>query len=105
MLIFGSIPPFYTPLSPFIIVSNIVIYWLPPNWAIGTPKLAPNLTKMGKMTIFPKLKGLECSFLILSPILHTTEWIYNIFKHSHLLVTPKLDPRDPKIGPKPIQNG
>ena len=60
MLMFVPIPLFSNPLSPFIIVSNILNYRLPQNWAIGPPKLAPNPPKIGKITIFLKLKGLEC---------------------------------------------
>ena len=56
MVIFVSILPVFIPLSSFIIVSNIINYWLPQNWALGGPKLAPNPPQMVKMTIFPKLK-------------------------------------------------
>ena len=66
MLIFVPIPLFLTPQSPFIMVSNIPNYQLPQNWALGAPKWVPKPPKRGKMTIFPKLKGLECSFLFLS---------------------------------------
>ena len=59
MVIFVPISPFSTPMNPFIKVSNIHNYRLPENWALGTPKLAPNPPKMGKITIFSKLKGLE----------------------------------------------
>ena len=66
MLIFVPIPLFSNPLSPFMIVSNILNYRLPQNWALGAPKWVPKPPKRGKMTIYPKLKGLECSFLLLS---------------------------------------
>ena len=48
MLIFVPIPLFSTPLSSFIILSNIPNYRLPQNWALGAPKLAPNPPKMDK---------------------------------------------------------
>ena len=68
-------------------------------------KEARFMGKMGKITIFPKLKELECSFLFLSPIFHPTESIYNSFKHSRLLVTPESGPRGGQNGPKTTQNG
>ena len=70
MLIFVPITPFSTLLSLLIIVLNILNYRLPQNWALGAPKLAPNTSKMGKITIFSKLKGLVCSFLFLSSDRH-----------------------------------
>ena len=52
MLIFVPIPPFFTPLSPFIIVSNIPNYWLPPNWALGVPKWVKNHPNWVKLPYF-----------------------------------------------------
>ena len=60
MLIFVPISPFSTLLSPLIIVSIILNYQLPQNWALGAPKMGPEPTQIGKIAIFPKLKGLEC---------------------------------------------
>ena len=65
ILIFVHIPPFPTPLSPVVVVSSILDHRLPQNYALGDPKLSPNPPKMGKIIIFLKLKGLECSFLFL----------------------------------------
>ena len=47
------------PLSSFIIVSNIFKHWLPYNLALVVSKWVPEPPKMGKSTIFEKLKGLE----------------------------------------------
>ena len=105
MLICLPIPTFSTPLSSLLIVLNLLNYRLPQNRALMVPKLAPTPPKMGKIYIFPKLKGLECSFLFQLSIFHPTESIHNSLKHSQLSVTPKLAPRGLKIGPKPTQSG
>ena len=60
-------PLFSTLLSQVIIVSNILNHWLPQNLAPGAPNLAQTHQKMDKITIFQELKGLEYSFLFLSP--------------------------------------
>ena len=62
----------------------ILNYRLPQNWALG----APNPPKKGKIAIFPKLKGQECSFVFLSPIFHSTEDIItfkNVNMSEHIL--------------------
>ena len=41
MLIFIPIPPIYTQLSLFMIVSNNLNYRLPQNWALGVPQTHP----------------------------------------------------------------
>ena len=65
ILIFVHIPEFCTSLGPLMLVSNISNYWLPQNMAPVVPKWVPKPPKMGKMTIFEKLIGLERSFLFL----------------------------------------
>ena len=72
---------------------------------LGGTKIGPNPPKMGKITIFPKLKGLECSFLFLSSHFHPTESIYNSFIHFRLLVNTKLGPNLAKIGQNPPEKG
>ena len=105
MLIFVPIPPFSTPLSPFIIVSNIPNYRLPQNYDLGPPKLAPNPPKIGKITIFLKLKGLECSFLFVSPIstpMSPFIIVSNILNHrlpqNWIIGASKLGPNPPQMG-------
>ena len=102
---FFAISLFSNPLSPFIKVSNILNNRLTQNLALDALKLAPNPPNMGKITIFCKLKGLECSFFSYPTIFQPIESIYDSFKHSQLSVTPKLGHRGPKIGPNPTQNG
>ena len=65
----------------------------------------PEPPKMGKITILQKLKGLERSFLFLSPHFQPTEFIYNSFKYSQLLFTSKFGASGAKMGPKTIENG
>ena len=65
------------------------------------PKWVPKPPKMGKMTIFEKLIGLERSFLFLSHPLSS-----NIFKHwlphNLALVVSKWVPEPPKMGKSTI---
>ena len=80
-----------------------------PNLPFWGGKMAQNTSKMGKITIFPKLTGLECSFDLCSypPIFHPTESIYNSFKHFRLLVTPQLGLRGqnkPRNHPKWVKS-
>ena len=54
-------------LSPFIIVSSLPKLSVTPKLGPRSAKIGPEPPKMGKITIFPKLKGIEVSFLFPSP--------------------------------------
>ena len=105
MLIFVPIPPIFHPTESIYNIFKHSRLLVTPELGPRGAKWAPKSPKMGKITIFPKLKGLECSFLFLSPIFHPTESIYNSFKHSRLLVTPELGLRGAKWAPKPPKMG
>ena len=101
MLIFVPIPLFYNPLSPFIIVSNILDYQLLQNWALDALKLAPNPPEMGKITIFLKLKGLECLFLFLSRYF-PTHWVHLWqFRTFSIIGYPEIGHSRPQNLPQP----
>ena len=92
---------FSNPLSLFIIVSNILNYRLPRNWALYALKLAPNSPEICKITIFLKLKGLECLFLFLSRYF-PTHWVHLWqFRTFSIIGYPEIGHSRPQNLPQP----
>ena len=75
-----------------------------PKLGPRSEKMGPELPTMGKITIFPYLKWLECSFLFPSPDFPPHRVHFN---HPQLLVAQKLGPRSTsdKMGPKTPKRG